>query len=181
VLWSIRHPFYRSESCYETWLPNIAEIAAALKLLAGSATVRCAVHSRERRLPWTFAVYSKVNIPYFRDWKLGRFRTTSLIIQMWFILYLDFVSIFAKYCSSITRSDSNYKSFTFTPTSGTSSKPERTILHFFPGTPSQRYGRRAVKRIEGNEDFKKQNIVTNNACLCSATTLTSKIIITDKL
>jgi len=99
---------------------------------------------------------------------------------MWFISYLEHVSIFAKNCSSITWSDLNYKSFTFTPTSRTSSEPERTILHFFPGTPEQRYDRGAVKRVEGNESFKKQKIVTNNACFCSAIMSTSKVI-TNKL
>jgi len=57
----------------------------------------------------------------------------------------SYVSLFAKYCTGITWSDLNYKSFTFTPTSGTSSEPERTVLHFFPGTPEQRCGRGAVK------------------------------------
>jgi len=29
----------------------------------------------------------RIGIPYFCDWKLGRFRRTSLIRQMWFISY----------------------------------------------------------------------------------------------
>jgi len=99
---------------------------------------------------------------------------------MWFTSYLEHVSLFAKYCNSITWSDLNYKSFTFTPISGTSSEPERTILHFFPGTPEQRFGRGALKSVEGNENFKKQKIITNNTCFCSAIMLTSNIS-TDKL
>jgi len=34
---------------------------------------------------------SEVGIPYFRDWKPGRFKTTSLIRQMWFLSCLEYV------------------------------------------------------------------------------------------
>jgi len=36
---------------------------------------------------------SCMGIPYFRDWKPGRFRTTNLIRKMWFISYLEHAAI----------------------------------------------------------------------------------------
>jgi len=51
--------------------------------------------------PWA-RTYQWLGIPYFRDWKPGHFRTTSLIRQMWFISYLDNVHIFAKHSAAVS-------------------------------------------------------------------------------
>jgi len=91
-----------------------------------------------------------IGIPYFHDWKPGRFRTTALIRQMWFISYLEYVAIFAQYCSSFTWIDLNSKSFTFTPTSGTSIELNEQIYPLFQGRQNSGRSWGENKRLEGN-------------------------------
>jgi len=49
------------------------------------------------------------------------------------------------------------------------------VIVVIAGTPEQQSGRGAVKELRAMETCKKQKFVTNYACFCAATTLTSKI------
>ena len=110
----------------------------------------------------------KVGIPYFRDWKPGRFRTTSLIRQMWFVFYLEYVVVFAKCCNSFTWSDLILKLHFHTDIRYKVANHNENF-HLLSRDDGSAVGQRGSESIEGNENLKKnehacfsQNICCSN-------------------